>query len=428
VTTTVIQHRSIDEANDDVARQIIDAQPRLVDVVPAKSVIPELNGRLILHAGPPIAFQDMPEPVQGAAIGAAMFEGWAADEAEARRVCEQVEFAPNHHYGAVGAMGGILTGSIPVFVVENATAGNRAYTTMHEGEGKVLRFGVYDQSVGEHLIWMRDVLGAGLSKAVRLFPEGGLPINPILAQAVTMGDDFHVRITAASSLMFRELAPKLARVGMPQGDLEAVLDFLSGNVNFFLTLGMAAGKATLDAAARVHEGSVVTCMTRNGRQFAIRVSGLGDRWFTGPEEELDTLYFPGFSEADACPDTGDSAIIEAYGFGGLVAVAAPAVQQLVGTGEGGFAEALATSEEQAEITVTTNPNMPIPNWDFRGVPVGIDVRRVVSTGIAPLITTAVMHRKAGIGQVGVGKVRASMACFTSALEALAEERGGTGSA
>jgi hypothetical protein len=422
-------YNSIDEANEAIAQKIINADPRLVDVVPAKTVIPQLGGRLILHAGPPIAFRDMPDPVQGAAVGAALFEGWAKDEAEARRLCEkEVEFAPNNNFQAVGAMGGILTGSIPVYVVENVTDGNRAYTTMHEGEGKVLRFGVYDQSVGDHLIWMRDVLGAGLSKALKLFPDGGLPLNSILAQGVTMGDDFHVRITAASSLLFRELAPKLVRVGMPQADLESVLDFLSGNINSFLTLGMAAGKAVLDAAATIHEGSIVTCMTRNGREFAIRVSGLGDRWFTGPEEELDTLYFPGFSDKDACPDTGDSAIIEAYGFGGLVAVAAPSVQQLVGTGAGGFSEALATSDEQVEIVVANNPNMPIPNWDFKGVPAGIDIRKVISTGIAPLITTAVMHKKAGIGQVGVGKVRASMPCFTSALEALAEARGDTSTA
>jgi hypothetical protein len=421
----VSKYSSIEEANQAVAQKIIDAEPRLVDVVPAKAVIPELSERLILHAGPPIAFENMPDPVQGAAIGAVLFEGWAKDEAEARRVCEEIEFAPNHHFGAVGAMGGILTGSIPVFVVENATDGNRSFTTMHEGEGKVLRFGVYDQSVGEHLIWMRDVLGTGLSKALKLFPDGGLPINPILALAVTMGDDFHVRITAASSLFFREMAPKLARVEMPQKDLESVLDFLSGNINFFLTLGMASGKAVLDAAATVGEGSVVTCMTRNGYEFAIRVSGLGDRWFTGPLDALETLYFPGFTDEDACPDTGDSAIVETYGFGGLVAVAAPAVQQLVGTGEGGFADGLASSDEQAEIVVTNNPNMPIPNWDFKGVPVGVDIRKVVSTGISPLITTAVMHKKAGIGQVGVGKVRASMPCFTAALEALGEAQGAT---
>src|SRR4051794_17147422 len=417
-------YNSIDEANDAITQKIIAAQPTLVEVVRAKSVIPELEGKLILHAGPPIAFADMPDPVQGAAIGAAIFGGWATDEESARRVCEEeVEFAPNNDFRAVGAMGGILSANLPVFVVENRTDGNRAYTTMHEGEGKVLRFGVYDESVGDHLVWMRDVLGTALSKALKMLPDGGLAVNPILAQAVAMGDEFHVRNTAASSLVFRELGPKLIQVGLSQRDLESVVDFVAGNINFFLTLAMASAKATLDAAATIQDGSVVTCMTRNGREFAIRVSGLGDRWFTGPEDRLETLYFPGFSDADACPDVGDSAIIEAYGFGGLVAVAAPAVQQLVGTGEGGFADALATSEEQAEIVVTNNPNMPIPNWDFRGVPVGIDIRKVVETGIAPLITTAVMHKKAGIGQVGVGKVRASMPCFTAAVEALAEAHG-----
>jgi hypothetical protein len=261
------------------------------------------------------------------------------------------------------------------------------------------------------------------SSALKLFPGQGLSLNPILAQAVAMGDDFHVRNTAASGLLFRELAPKLVQADPPPEHLQSILDFLSGNNEFFPTLAMAAGKVTLDAAATIREGSVVTCLTRNGREFGIRVSGLGDRWFTGPLGELDTLYFPGFSDADACPDTGDSAILEAYGFGGLVAVAAPAVQQLVGTGAGGFDDALATSEEQSEIVVTNNPNMPIPNWSFKGVPVGIDVRKVVSTGIAPLITTPVMHKKAGIGMVGIGKVRAPMPCFTAALEALGEAHG-----
>jgi len=416
-------YNSIDEANEAIAQKIVSAQPTLVDVVAAKTVIPELEDKLILHAGPPIKFEDMPDPVQGAAIGAALFEGWASDEESARRVCsEEVRFAPNNDFRAVGAMGGILSGNLPVFVVENRTDGNRSYTTMHEGEGKVLRFGVYDESVGEHLKWMRDVLGVALSRALKLLPGGGLAVNPILAQAVAMGDEFHVRNTAASSLVYREIGPKLTQAGLPQKDLESVSEFLAGNINFFLTLAMASAKATLDAAATIRAGSVVTCLTRNGREFAIRVSGTGDRWFTGPEDTLDTLFFPGFTEDDACPDCGDSAILEAYGLGGPIAVAAPSVQQMVGTGDGGFEDALATSEEQAEIMVAANPDMPIPNWNFRGVPVGIDVRKVVATGIAPLITTAVMHKKAGIGMVGVGKVRASMPCFTAALEALSESR------
>ena len=276
-------YKSIDEANEAIAQKIISAQPTLVDVVAAKTVIPELEDKLILHAGPPIAFEDMPDPVQGAAIGAALFEGWASDEDSARRVCaEEVRFAPNNDFRAVGAMGGILSGNLPVFVVENRTDGNRSYTTMHEGEGKVLRFGVYDESVGEHLRWMRDVLGVALSRALKLLPGGGLAVNPILAQAVAMGDEFHVRNTAASSLVYREIGPKLTQAGLPQRDLESVSEFLAGNINFFLTLAMASAKATLDAAATIRAGSVVTCLTRNGREFAIRVSGTGDRGSRDP--------------------------------------------------------------------------------------------------------------------------------------------------
>jgi hypothetical protein len=179
----------------------------------------------------------------------------------------------------------------------------------------------------------------------------------------------------------------------------------------------------LDSAGSLGDGSVVTCLTRNGREFAIRVSGLGDEWFTGPIPPLDTMYFPGFTDADACPDCGDSAILESYGFGGMVSVAAPAVQQIIGSGDGTFADALATSDEQSAIVVTNNPNMPIPTWNFKGVPVGLDVRKIVETGITPLVTTPVMHKKAGIGLVGIGKCRAPVECFTAALEALAKVRG-----
>ena len=423
-------YKTIDEANEAIAQKIIAAQPTLVDVVRAKTVIPELDGKLILHAGPPIAFEDMPDPVQGAAIGAALFEGWAEDEAVGPTgVFGGGRVRSEHHFRAVGAMGGILSGNLPVFVVENRTDGNRAYTTMHEGEGKVLRFGVYDESVGEHLIWMRDVLGAALSKALKLLPgrRAGRESHPGAGgrDGRRVPRPHHGRVEPAVP---RARARSWCRSGCRRRTSSRCWTSLPGTSTSSSRSRWPAGRRRWTPRRRSEDGSIVTCLTRNGREFAIRVSGLGDRWFTGPEDKLDTLYFPGFTEDDACPDCGDSAILEAYGLGGLVAVAAPSVQQMVGTGEGGFEEALATSEEQAEIVVANNPNMPIPNWNFRGVPVGIDIRKVVATGIAPLITTAVMHKKAGIGMVGVGKVRASMPCFTAALEALAEARGAAAAA
>ena len=263
-------------------------------------------------------------------------------------------------------MGGILSGNLPVFVVENATDGNRAYTTMHEGEGKVLRFGVYDESVGEHLKWMRDVLGVALSRALKLLPGGGLAVNPILAQAVAMGDEFHVRNTAASSLMYREIGPKLdagraaaegSRVGLglPGGEHQLLPHARDGQRE-----GDAGRCGDDPRGQRRHVPDPERTRVRHPRQRDWATGGS-----PGPEDKLDTLFFPGFTEEDACPDCGDSAILEAYGLGGPMAVAAPSVQQMVGTGEGGFEDALATSEEQAEIMVAEQPEHADPELELQ---------------------------------------------------------------
>ena len=294
-------------------------------------------------------------------------------------------------------MGGILSGNLPVFVVENRTDGNRSYTTMHEGEGKVLRFGVYDESVGEHLTWMRDVLGVALSRALKLLPGGGLAVNPDPRRRRSRWATSSTSATRPrrASCTARS-GPKLTQAGLPQKDLESVSDFLAGNINFFLTLAMASAKAALDAAATIRAGSVVTCLTRNGREFAIRVSGTGDRWFTGTgghaRHALSSRGSPTTTPARTAATAPSS---RPTGWAARSPSPRRRCSRWSGTGEGGFDDALATSDEQAEIVVANNPNMPIPNWNFGGVPVGIDIRKVVATGIAPLITTAVMHKKAG---------------------------------
>jgi hypothetical protein len=195
-------------------------------------------------------------------------------------------------------------------------------------------------------------------------------------------------------------------------------EFLAGNDQFFLNLAMAAGKATADAAAGVVGSTLVTALARNGTEFGIRVSALGDRWFTAPVETPVGLYFPGFGADDANPDMGDSAIVETIGLGGVAMAASPAVARFVGAG--GMAEALAVTETMREITLGEHPHFRIPTLDERGTPVGLDVRRVVETGVTPLINTGIAGRRAGTGQVGAGVARAPLGCFTAALEALAE--------
>ena len=412
----------IDQANEKVIGRLRDSQPFLMDVVPAISVIPELDGKVLLHAGPPIKYENMTGPMQGSCVGASLFEGWADSEEEARRQLEsgEVEFIPCHHVNAVGPMGGITSANMPVLVVENKQDGTTAYCTMNEGIGKVLRFGAYSQEVVDRLTWMKDVLGPVLGKALRKL-EGGLNLNVIVARAITMGDEFHQRNIAASLIFLKEVTPTIIELDIDQKDKKAVIDFLAQTDQFFLNIMMAIGKAMVDYARKIKEGTVVTTLTRNGENFGVRIAGLGDEWFTAPVNTPHGLYFTGFTEEDANPDIGDSAITETVGVGGMAMIAAPGVTRFVGAG--GFQEALDVSNEMEKIAVSLNPNWTIPTWDFKGSVLGIDVRKVVETGITPLINTGIAHKIAGKGQVGAGTVRAPLACFEKALVAYAESLG-----
>jgi Protein of unknown function (DUF1116) len=404
----------IEAANREALRRILAAEPVLTDVRRAGDLIPELEARrLVLHAGPPIAWERMCGPLRGAICGALVFEGWAADLAAAEELAASgaVEFAPNHHFGAVGPMTGITTRSMPLLLVENRAFGNWAACTINEGLGKVMRFGGNDAEVLSRLAWLRDEFGSLLGKALRAVP---VDLNPLIARGLAMGDEMHQRNVACTSLLLKALAPSLVSIG---GSLEKSFAFMAGNDQFFLNVAMAMGKCILDPARGIEGSTIVTAMARNGTDFGIRVAGRGDEWFTAPVEMPQGLYFPGFSAADANPDMGDSAILEAVGLGAFSMAAAPAVAGFVGAG--GFAEAVAMTRAMAEIAAARHPQWRIPALEFAGAPVGIDARRVVETAIAPAINTGIAHRRAGVGQVGAGVARAPLACFESALVALA---------
>ena len=408
----------IDAANALAARRMIEAQPVLVDVVlHAGDVWPDMD-RTLLHAGAPIAWEKMCGPMQGAMIGAVLYEGWAETEEQARALLASgdVRFGSCHDRGAVGPMSGVISKSMPLFAVHNAAHGNRAYSNMSEGIGKVLRFGANSTEVLDRLRWIERVLAPGLKAAVAAIP-GGIELKPIQSQALLMGDEVHSRNSAATSLFFAKIAVPLIASDMDRESVREILNFIAGNSQFFLNLSMVSCKATMDAAHGIEGSSIVTAMSRNGVTTAIRVSGLGKRWFQAPSDNPLGLYFPGFSAADANPDLGDSAIAETAGFGGSSLAASPALVQLVG---GTVSQAVSYSREMYHITETHNPAMSLPLLDFHGSPTGIDVRKVVDTGIRPVITTGIAHREAGVGQIGAGIVRAPLACFSSAVLALGE--------
>lgn len=402
-------------ANQEAVGRMMRAQPMLIDVRAARDALPGMTERTFFHAGPPIDWDRAPGPLRGALIGAMLYEGIADTPEQATALAErgEIELSPCHDHEAVGPMAGVISPSMPVFVVENAVGGNRGHCTFNEGLGKVLRYGAYGPDVIERLRWIEQSLAPLVGDALRAGER--IDLRAITAQAIQMGDECHNRNKAGTSLFFRELAPRMAALDAPTDHVTNGLRFIAGNDHFYLNLAMPAAKVASDAAHGVERSTMVTAMARNGADFGIRVSGLGDQWFTGPAQMIEGLFFPGFGPDDANPDIGDSAITETVGIGGFALAAAPAIVQFIG---GTPADATRLTLEMYDITVAENEVFRIPALTFRGTPTGIDVRDVIRIGELPVIDTGMAHKEAGVGQVGAGLVRPPIQCFAQAMRAI----------
>jgi Protein of unknown function (DUF1116) len=416
----------ITSANALATQRIIAARPLWEDIaLRADAAWPAMKGtRLLLHAGPPVPWEAMCGPMQGAMIGAVLYEGWADTPEKAQRLLAggEIEFAQCHDFKAVGPMTGIISASMPLIQVRCATHGNVAYTNINEGIGRCLRFGANGPDVLRKLKWFEAVLAPVLKAAVRheFDKSGGIDLKAMQSQALLMGDEVHSRNAASTALFFMSLAVALAAPSahaLPQDHVHQTLDFVAKTSQFFLNYSMVSCKAIMDAAHGIPFSSVVTATARNGTETGLRVSGLGAQWFTAASDLPQGLFFPGFKPEDACPDIGDSAITETAGFGGCSFAASPALTLLAG---GSVSDAVRYSREMYEITVTRNPGLSLPALDFAGAPCGIDVRKVVDSGIRPVVTTGIAHKEAGIGQIGAGIVRVPMACYATALSAMAQ--------
>jgi len=407
----------INQANETAFKRLTEAAAVWTDIETAGDAIDDLTNHMLLHAGPPVTWAEMSGPQRGAVMGAAVYEGWAdtPEEATDLAAAGEIEFAPCHDHQAIGPMAGIISPSMPVAVVENEVHGNVAYSNLNESRGEVLRFGAYGQEVIEGLHWMESDLAPVLRSA--LHEVGGINLKAITARAVQMGDELHNRNVAGTSLLLRQLLPGFVSSDQPADQKAEVAEFIADNDIFYLNLSMAAGKAAVDAASGVPWSSMVTALTRNGTEFGIRISGLGDRWFTAPAPKVDGLYFPEYSEADASPDIGDSTITETTGLGGFAMAAAPAITDFVG---GTPADAQARTLEMYEITLGENPDYTVPALDFRGTPTGIDLLQVIDTGTQPFINTGIAHREPGVGQIGAGLVWAPRECFLDAARAFCD--------
>ena len=410
----------IEQANRDAVERMMEARPVLVGVARALDVVPGMRDNVLLHAGPPVGWERMAGPMKGAVYGALIFEGKARDVTEAEALIETgaVGLEPCHHRQAVGPMAGLTSPSMMVYVVENQTHGNRSYSNLNEGRGKVLRMGAFSSDVIARLEWMNDVVAPVLNEVI--VASGGIDLRSMLARALHMGDDGHNRLDACSLLFTAALAPHIVRIARDRETAAEIIRFLTDNPLTALNPMMAACKSMADAAHNVEGSTIVTVMGRNGTDFGIRVSGLGDRWFTGPAGHVKALYFPGFSDKDANLDIGDSTITETAGVGGFAMAGAPAIVRFV---SGTPRDALNTTLEMYEITCAEHRYFTIPALDFRGTPTGIDIRKVVEKNLLPRVNTGVAHRDPGVGQVGAGIVSPPMNIFEDALVAFADRYG-----
>jgi hypothetical protein len=407
----------ISEANQEAAKRMMAAHPVLVDIQPAVKVIPGMTEGTILHAGPPIAWDRMCNAMKGALQAAIIFEGIADSPEEALKVAKsgRMVFDPNHEHQAVGSMTGVTSPSMPVWVVNDTVYGNSAYQALDIGD---FAGGNFHQKAVQYNLMVKNEIAPVLKAAIT--EAKGIDLKTWMAKAFHMGDELHNRCAAGTNLFAKMIMPYLLRTDFDKASLARTADYLAGGkpselIGIFLS--MVSCKVACDAAKNVKNSSIVTAMSRNGVEFGIKVSGLGDMWFTGPPNIPKGLYHPPFREENANPDIGDSAITETRGVGGFIIATAPAIMGFVG---GTARDAINYTLEMSGITVARDPDFTIPSLDFQGTPVGIDVRKVVETGILPIIDTGIAHKEAGYPEIGAGLVRPPMEAFRKALKVMSE--------
>lgn len=409
----------INAANDQAVQAVIAANPEWVDILPAIEVLEGMTERMVLHSGPPVAYRDMCPLHQRSMASGILFEGWAEDEAQARRMLESGEVALEScmSLNTIGAGVGVITPSMQLLVVEDTVSGKRAATFFPEAEfqGGLCGWGLYSPELAANLRHIYNRFLPTLRELVRELK--GVALKPILSESLQMGDENHTRQNAADLLLYKQLLPALVRMDIERDLLLEVMDYVVGTPRFFHGFGQSASRAALLAAEGIPYSTMVTAMAGNGKEYGIKVAGLGNRWFTAPAPMMEGLYTSSkFSKEDQLPWMGDSCIVECYGMGGFAAAASPIVCSLRGLK---IKDAIGISREMHGISIAKNTNLSIPNLDFDFPALGVDIRKVVSTGIAPLVHGGMFNHEGGL--IGVGSARVPMGCFEEALKAFSAQ-------
>ena len=410
----------INQANEEAVKCLVDCDPVWIDIQPAGECVEGLEDHMILHSGPPIDYENMVMLHQRGMVSAMLFEGWAKteEEAVARLKAGEIKIDSALNHNTVGAGTGIITKSVAMNVIENRRTGKRAATFPAEGvkfQGGFCGWGLYSPEIAENLRYMREEIFPVMREM--LYKRGGLAIKPILAESMQMGDENHSRQTASDLLFDKQILPDLFKMDLPKEDIMKAVNYIVETPRFFHCFGQGAARAALAAAEGIEYSTMVTAVCGNGVDFGIKIAGLPGQWFCAPAPMMTGRYTSTkYTEKDQLPWIGDSCVVEVAGMGGFAAAASPIVCNLRGMS---LKEAIAQSREMENIAITHNPNYIIPNMDFDPLPVGIDIRLVLKTGICPAIHGGMFNYEGGL--IGAGMARVPMLCFEKAMKAFAEK-------
>ena len=412
--------KKINAANTLAVNRLIDADPVWEDVLPAGEVLEGMEDYTVTHSGPPIAYEDMVRLHQRGMVSACLFEGWAKTEAEAVKLIEsgKLKIISALDTNTSGSGTGIITKSVAMLVVRDRNTGRIAATFPAEGvvhQGGFCGWGLYSEGIAENLRVIREELMPPIVAALKRM--GGVHLKPIIAQSMQMGDENHTRQTTSDLLLEHELVPQLMQLDLPKEQVIAAMKYLVDTPRFFHNLGQGASRAAMLANVGEAYSTMVTAACGNGVTFGIKIAGMGDQWFTAPSPMIEGKYNdPKASRADQIPWCGDSSCVECAGLGGIAAAASPIVCKLR---ERTLAEAIAQTREMERICITKNPHYVIPNLDFDCLPVGIDARKSLETGIAPCLHGGIFNKDGGL--LGAGMARIPMECFEKAVAAFYEK-------
>ena len=411
--------RKISEANQKAVDSILTADPRWIDMKPAIEVIPGMKKDLILKSGPPLPWERLCDTQKMGVVNGIFYENLAGTKEEAIELIKsgKVKIGAANDHGIVGPGAGIVTPSMIVNVVEDVHSGKQGFCAPFEGpnKGGLSGWGIYNEAVKAHLDLLRDIIGPVFSKLLK--KAGGIPIKNIIAKGLEMGDENHTRQEAGGLILINQLFPLLIKAGLNERTLRDCVDFLYKTPRFFHPIGMASAMTILQAVKDIEYSTVVWAQAGNGVEYGIKVSGLGEQWFTADAPILKGMYLSSeYKPEDSLPWIGDSCILEAIGLGGFAAAAAPSVARLIG---GDFQDAINQSREMEEICLTANRNFPIPALDYQGPPAGVDIRKVLETGIEPILHGGIISKTGK--RIGAGTARIPLNCFEKALEAFAEK-------